>query len=122
MMNNALKGALLSGLLFPGLGQVVLQRTKRGAAIIFVVGSSMFLAVVTGVKHTLAILEKVAENEGAISIGAILNAVTEAVITSRSPGFSIALLLTILGWVFGTLDAYRIGKIADATRRQPQQE
>ncbi len=33
MMNNSLKGALLSCLAFPDLGQVVLKHYKRGAAL-----------------------------------------------------------------------------------------
>lgn len=34
-MNNSLKGALLSGVVFPGLGQIILKHYKRGIALMF---------------------------------------------------------------------------------------
>ena len=37
-MNNALKGAFLSGLIFPGLGQVVQKHYKRGVLIMLTFG------------------------------------------------------------------------------------
>jgi len=40
-MNNSLKGALLSGFVFPGLGQVMLKHYKRGAVLILVVTASV---------------------------------------------------------------------------------
>ena len=63
-MNNSLKGALLSGLIFPGLGQVALKHYKRGAVIILTVIVSMATVVVKAVQHALTILEKI-ELEGA---------------------------------------------------------
>ena len=39
-MKNSLKGALLSGLVFPGLGQVVLKHYKRGFALMLTVSVS----------------------------------------------------------------------------------
>ena len=35
-MSHALKAALLSGLVFPGLGQIMLKHYKRGIAVVVV--------------------------------------------------------------------------------------
>ncbi len=112
-MNNSLKGAFLSGLIFPGLGQVVLKHYKRGAVIILTVLVSLSIVVVKAVQHALAILEKIQSEGGAISMSTISDAATQASTTSGSLTFNLALLLVILCWIIGVVDAYRIGKKKD---------
>lgn len=112
-MNNSLKGAFLSGLVFPGLGQVVLKHYKRGAVIILTVLVSLSIVVVKAVQHALAILEKIQSEGGAISMSTISDAATQASTTSGSLTFNLALLLVILCWIIGVVDAYRIGKKKD---------
>ncbi len=109
-MNNSLKGALLSGLIFPGLGQVALKHYKRGAVIMLTVLVSLSVVVVKAVQHALAILEKIESEGGAISMSTISNAATQASTTSVSLTFNLILLLIILCWIIGVVDAYRIGK------------
>jgi len=112
-MNNSLKGAFLSGLIFPGLGQVVLKHYKQGAVIMLTVLVSLSVIVVKAVQHALAILEKIESAGGAISMSTISNAATQASGISGSLMFNIALLLIILCWIIGIVDAYRIGKKKD---------
>ena len=112
-MNNSLKGALLSGLIFPGVGQIVLKHYKRGAVIMLTVLVSLSVVVVKAVQHALAILEKIESDGGAISMSTISNAATQASTTSGSLTFNLLLLLVILCWIIGVVDAYRIGKKKD---------
>jgi len=112
-MNNSLKGAFLSGLIFPGLGQVVLKHYKRGAVIMLTVLVSLSVVVVKAVQHALAILEKIESEGGAISMSTISNAATQAATTSGSLTFNLVLLLVMLCWIIGVVDAYRIGKKKD---------
>ncbi len=108
-MNNSLKGAFLSGLIFPGLGQVVLKHYKRGAVIMLTVLVSLSIVVVKAVQHALAILEKIESEGGVISMSTISDAATQASTTSGGLIFNLALLLVILCWIIGVVDAYRIG-------------
>ncbi len=112
-MKNSLKGAFLSGLIFPGLGQIVLKRYKRGAVIMFAVLVCMSVFIVKAVQHGLDILEKIQSQGGAISMSTISNAATQASTTSGNLTLNIVLLLVILCWIIGVVDAYRIGKIKD---------
>ncbi|MBW1769244.1 MAG: hypothetical protein JRJ65_19635 [Deltaproteobacteria bacterium] len=112
-MNKSLKGAFWSGLIFPGLGQVVLKHYKRGAVIMLTVLVGMSVVVVKAVQQALAILENIESEGGAISMSAISNAVTQASSTSGSLTFNLVLLLVILCWIIGVVDAYRIGKKKD---------
>jgi len=112
-MNNALKGALLSGLVFPGLGQVNLKHYKRGIALMLIVSISLLVIVVKAVLQALTILEKIESEGRAIDMSTILNATTQASTTSDSLLYKFVLLLIILCWIIGIVDAYRIGKKRD---------
>ena len=103
----------MSALIFPGLGQVVLKHYKRGAVIMFTVLVSLSIVVVKAVQHALAILEKIESEGGAISMSTISNAAAQASTTSGSLTFNLVLLLVILCWIIGIVDAYRIGKKKD---------
>ena len=112
-MKNSLKGAFWSGLIFPGLGQIILKHYKRGAVIMLTVLVGMSVFIVKSVQHALDILEKIQSQGGAISMSTISNAATQASATSGNLTFNIVLLLVILCWIIGVVDAYRIGKIKD---------
>ncbi len=108
-MNNSLKGALLSGVVFPGLGQVILKHYKRGIALMLTVLVSLVVIVVRSVQQAFTILEKIASEGGAIDISTISNAST----SSDSLISNLLLLLIILCWIISVVDAYRIGKKKD---------
>ena len=112
-MNNSLKGAFLSGLIFPGLGQVALKHYKRGVVIMLTVIVSMAAVAVKAVQHALAILEKIESEGGAISMSTISDAATQASADSGSLTFNLLFLLITVCWIIGTVDAYRIGKKKD---------
>ena len=112
-MNNSLKGALLSGLIFPGLGQVALKHYKRGGVIMLTVIVSLAVVVVKAVQHALAILEKIELEGGIISINTILDAATQASADSGSLTFNLLFLLIGACWIIGTVDAYIIGRKID---------
>jgi hypothetical protein len=117
-MRNSIKGAFLSGVVFPGLGQVILKHYKSGIALMLIVSVNMLLIIVKTVQHALAILEKIESEGGAIDISTISKAATQASTTSGSLIFKIALLLIILCWIIGVVDAYRIGKKKDIEERE----
>jgi len=58
-MKSSIKGALLSGLVFPGLGQIIQERYRAG--IIFIIGAVLGLAGITysAVTKAIIIMEKI---------------------------------------------------------------
>ena len=114
-MNNALKGALLSGVIFPGLGQVILKHYKRGIVLMFTVFASMTVIVLKAVQHAFAILEKIELEGGVVDIQTITDAAAQASSTSDSLIYNLGVLLIVGCWIFGIIDAYRIGKQKDLT-------
>lgn len=118
-MNNALKGALWSGLMWPGLGQVVLKRYKRGAAIILAVGVLLAAIVVRATQLAYATLEKMELQGGAVDMGAISKAAAQASAGAGSLSFNLLSWLILAFWIIGIVDAYIIGRKMDIEQARP---
>ena len=116
-MNNALKGGLLSGLGFPGLGQLALKHYKRGFVLMVTVFAGMAVIVVKTLRQALTILEKIQSEGGIIDMSTISNAATQATLSTDSLIVNSLWLLIIICWIFGVVDAYRIGKKKDLEER-----
>ncbi len=112
-MNNALKAALLSGLILPGLGQINLKYYKRGAVFIIAVFVNMSLILMKAIQQGLAILEKIDSEDIVINMSTIANAAAQISTLASSLIFNIGFLLLMLCWIIATVDAYTIGKKKD---------
>lgn len=117
MMNNSIKGALLSGLVFPGVGQLVLRHYRRGIAFILTVSILLLAIVVKMVQQAFTILEKIEAEGGVLSMNTIMNAVTQASIPSEGLTFKLLIFLVIFSWIIGVVDGYRVGKKKDKEDR-----
>lgn len=120
-MSNSLKAALLSGLVFPGLGQVVLKRYRRGVVLMFIVLACLLIVVAKAVQQAFSILKRIELAGGTINMDAISNAVTQSSTNSDSLVFNSILLLIIVCWILGVVDAYRIGKKRDLEEQTTSQ-
>ena len=112
-MTHAMKGALLSGLVLPGLGHLVLGCFYRGTALL--VG---FLAVLSAVtvnvlRQAQALLDKMLAGDMPLSLERIIETAHEAARSQESDVVRRLVYLIIFGWVVGIVDAYRIGRRKD---------
>jgi DMSO reductase anchor subunit len=114
--HNAMKGALLSGLVFPGLGQVAFKHYKRGAALVLAVLAGLVFMAVKSAQRALVILQ-----EGGASVSTVSKAATQALAVSDDLAFHVAWLLILLCWAVGVVDAYRIGRQKDLEERSAKQ-
>lgn len=113
-MKNAIKGALFSGLIFPGLGQIILKRYQRGVVILLTVLISISIMVVKIVAIVLDSINKI-ESEGAILDSRKISEIASQASNASTEFILNFLLVVILAcWLFSTFDAYRIGKKMDA--------
>ena len=121
-MNKSLKGALLSGLVLPGLGQIALKHYRRGAVMMIAALISAFVIIMKAVQRALAILENIDLESGAISMSTIADAVSQARTQSESLTFILFPLVLIFCWIISIVDAYRIGRRSDASVHPDTQE
>ena len=66
-MKNAIKGALLSGLVLPGLGQVFFRRYLRGVVLMVTVCASLSVMAALILEKAVPILEKIEAMVGRIN-------------------------------------------------------
>jgi TM2 domain-containing membrane protein YozV len=92
-MTQALKGALLSGLVLPGLGQIMLKHYKRGIALMLIVLTALFVLVAQATHQALTILERIEAEGGIIDLSTISTAATQSSTASDTTTFTIALFL-----------------------------
>ena len=116
-MKNAIKGVLLSGLVLPGLGQVVLKIYKRGIALMLLVLIAFISIVVNASRQAFVVLEKVAAEGGAVDMESISHAASQATTTGDHLLLNVALLLILVCWLVSVVDAYTTGRKIDREER-----
>lgn len=109
-MNQSVKAALLSGLIFPGVGQISIGRKKRGWFIIFGNGILLYLIISKVIQQAKSIVEKMQENGAVLDIESISKQTTELVGFSNNSSLNTLLVLLILGWFVSIIDAYLLAK------------
>jgi hypothetical protein len=116
-MKNAFKGAMLSGLVFPGLGQVALKCYGRGAVLIVATLVIVVETAIKAVQQALAILGTIEAGGGVIDLAAIADATTRALAGPAGRHFDILLLLLLACWLIGVIDGYLVGRKMDIEQR-----
>lgn len=112
-MKNSVKGALLSGLVLPGLGQVLFRHYMRGVVLMFATCASLSVMTALALEKAVPILEKIEADGGEIDISMITAAVNQVTTTSDSLLFNALMLVVLVCWGLGVVDAYRIGRKID---------
>jgi urease gamma subunit len=112
-MTNAMKGVLLSALVFPGLGQIVLKRYQRGVVLMLATVVGLVVIVVKAAREAGRILETIEAGGGVIDQDAMSRAIEQATAWSGNLAFNLLLVAITLVWIYSAVDAYRIGKQQD---------
>ena len=100
-MKQAIKGVLLSGLVFPGLGQLALKRPARGIAFLVVALASVIRLVMTTVDAVMA------------SLPSLDPSTTANLVQAPTGGSGPAFWVFILCWLLSLVDAYLLGARKD---------
>ncbi len=112
-MTKAVKGALLSGLVLPGLGQIVLKRYRRGLVLMATVLVSMAVIIVKVVQLAGQIFDSMVTGDGIVDPDAMSQAAAQATALSESTLINLLQVVIVIFWIYGIIDAYRIGKQQD---------
>lgn len=112
-MNKAIKAALLSALLFPGLGQMYLKRYARGLIPMVLILVSLGLWIVDATVRALREIDKMQIQGGLIDPNVVASRAAAA--SASGEWYSPLLLpMIIVCWLLSVIDAYMLGKrVAD---------
>lgn len=108
-MKKSVKAALLSGLVFPGLGQVYLKRRRRGFSIILVTLTLLGFLIGMTVVSLLQNVERL-QGRGPIDVSDA-SALAASLPVTHSPYYNAVLIAVVCCWLFAVIDAYRAGKV-----------
>lgn len=121
-MTNAVKGVLLSALVFPGLGQIALKRYRRGVVLMLVVLAGLAVIVVKAARQAVRIIETIESGGGVIDRDAVARAVAQSAAPSDSLVISLLVFVITSCWIYAVVDSYRIGKQQDLRQANEQRE
>jgi hypothetical protein len=108
-MTKSTKAALLSGLIFPGIGHIVLRQYLRGSILALVSLLAMSAMVKVASQRAQAIVDRVVGGEIPLETGAISELVVNSSNDSDSLIPSISVIVFFACWLFGIIDSYRVG-------------
>jgi len=113
-MNSSIKGACLSGLVFPGLGLIVQRHYIRGIVLISIVSACLIMILVNVSRKINTILANIESSNAGLDITSIMKEVH----TSSAGGDYLQMntlsALIFCCWVIGIVDAYLSGKRIDS--------
>lgn len=109
-MKRSTKAALLSGLVLPGIGHMVLRRYRTGIVLILLTLIAMSVIVNGAFERALVVVDQI--NSGAIGLesGSISEMISSSATGAEIVKENIAMIVLCVCWLFGIIDAYRIGK------------
>ncbi|MBU0960009.1 MAG: hypothetical protein KKH60_00655 [Proteobacteria bacterium] len=112
-MSNALKGILLSALIFPGAGQIILTRYGRGALFFVLSFISGLFCITAIVRQAVLLLQQLVAQGEVVTIPKIMSTTVEVSTTGSTLFLKASFLVFFCCWLFAVVDAWRIGKELD---------
>ena len=108
-MKRSSKAALLSGLIFPGIGHIVLNKYLRGSVLILFALVALSVIVNRIYQRALTIVDRINSGDIPIDTGAIAEMLSNS--TSGADSFIENIAVIVLGacWLIGVIDSYRLG-------------
>jgi len=108
-MKSSLKGACLSGLVYPGAGQIFQKHYFRGIALIAIVTTSLSASILSAARQAQEILAAAAANGGS-DMATLLHEAARLSAGRDNRTVGVSSLLILGCWVVGIVDAYLSGK------------
>ncbi len=108
-MKRSSKAALLSGLIFPGIGHIVLKQYLRGSVLMLFALVALSVIVTRIYQRALTIVDRINSGDIPVDTGAIAEMVSNS--TSGADSFIENIAVIVLGacWLIGIIDSYRLG-------------
>jgi hypothetical protein len=117
-MKESSKAALLSGLLFPGIGQFVLKHYLRGSVLVLVALVALSVVVTRVFQRALTIVDRINSGEIPVDTAAIAEMVSNSASAADGRTETVALLVLGACWLIGIIDAYRLGVAHEQQKKQ----
>lgn len=108
-MTRSVKAVLLSGLVFPGVGHLFLQRYLRGSILALVALLAVSAMVQAALQQAEVIADRVLSGEVPLEVGAISELIAGSAGDSQGLVSSVSMIVLVGCWLTGIIDSYRVG-------------
>ncbi len=112
-MSKSSKAALLSALVFPGAGHLLLKRYITGAVLVCAALAALYLIAADILERALVIIEKIERGEISPDVAAIAESLSRLPVGNEPQLLDAALPVLVICWVIGIADSYRCGRALD---------
>ena len=112
-MSKSIKAALLSALVFPGLGHLFLKKYVAGLLLGGTAFVSIYWLVSRVVERTLQISEKIQSGEVKLDAAAITELVSKQAGGAEAQSLDMATAVIVIVWLIAIVDAYRQGRLQE---------
>ncbi len=112
-MRRSTKAALLSGLVFPGVGHMALKNYRRGAPLLLAALIALWVLVDTAVERALSVVDRINSGDVPLEVGAISQAVADSAISANPLLTEAPVIVFTVCWLIGIVDSYRLGGARD---------
>lgn len=112
-MKKSTKAALLSALIFPGMGHLSLKKYIPAVILAGASFVSIYYTMSRSVETALQMVEKIQTDYGQPDLAAIIDSASQQPAGSNAYLIDIATTVFVLCWLIGIIDSYRIGRLQD---------
>jgi hypothetical protein len=113
------KAALLSGLVFPGLGHFVLKQRVRASILMLVSVAALWVMVKIAFDRALTIVNQINTGDIPLDTGAIMEAAADSSASPASFAQNVSFIVLIACWLVGIIDSYRLGVAQEKQANEP---
>jgi hypothetical protein len=112
-VKKSTKAALLSGLLFPGIGHLALKEYLRASILIVAAMAAVYVLTTAAVDQAMGVVDRINSGEVALDSQAISEAITASSAESDNRTANVSLFIFGACWLFGIVDSWRLGNAED---------
>ena len=115
-MKKSTKAALLSMLVFPGVGHLYLKKYVFGLLLSIGAATATYFIVSSAVQTALEVVESIQGGSIPLEVGTITELVSQQSRVSED-STNIAMIALFIFWVIGILDSFRVGHMLEKIDR-----
>jgi TM2 domain-containing membrane protein YozV len=108
-MKRSTKAALLSGLVFPGVGHLYLKKYVRGVVLVLAALVAFSIITSTVMQRAQAVVDQINSGQIPLDTASIAELVAKTGTGADSVAGNIAVMVLGACWLIGIIDAYRLG-------------
>jgi len=118
-VRKSTKAALLSGLVFPGIGHLALKEYLRASILILAAMTAVYVLTTAAVDQAMSVVDRIYSGDVALDAQSISEAISASSAETDNRAANASLLVFGLCWIVGIIDSWRLGRIQDENLSGP---